>query len=243
MRKTQKTPTDKIEKLNASMKRAYQTEVTKEISQIFAEKEKPKEETKSLSNSNTSQENSESELTSNMSFDSEDEEFDIYESKETLLISKKLDKHKEKQIINILNVRYIYGFLRILRTLVYLSLILITVIGIVIKSNIYSIISLIALVPLIFKRFNYKSMKLYNLFLIILMLLEYLVTLSNLSNENSPIQFPRPYNPNFEDYRDFPLPMPWAENISHLQKNPDWAYFLGVSDAQRTRNGLWFEWS
>lgn len=102
-----------------------------------------------------------------------DEEFDIYDLSQTNEIARKLDPAKERQILKTLNIKYIYGFLRILRTFVYLILILITVIGISFKSNMYSIFSLIALIPMIFRKFNYKAMKMYNLFLLILLLFEY----------------------------------------------------------------------
>lgn len=173
-----------------------------------------------------------------------DDEFDIYENNYENLIHQKVDAQKEKQIRKILNLKYIYGlFLRVLRTLVYLTLVLITVIGICFKSNLYSIFSLIALIPLVFKRFNYKALKEYNCFLVLLTILQYFVFLSNLSPENSPMEFPVPYNPNKENFIPFPVPIPWYTKIDYFKANPDWLYYLGASATQRARNSLWYEWS
>jgi hypothetical protein len=179
------------------------------------------------------------------SFDSggSDNEFDIYKTDYKSFVSRKINAEKEKKVRSILNIKYIYSFLRLLKTVIFLLLILITVVGISFKGNLYSILSLIALVPLIFRRMSYKAIKEFNWFLLILSILEYWVALSNLSSENSPMSFPVPFNHTKLPYQPPPIPIPWYTKFSYFQDYPDWAYFIGWAETERARSSIWFEWS
>ena len=195
-------------------------------------------------NENESSEKSNSDPSSNNSFDSfgGDSEFDIYNVEYETFVSK-IDYEKETRIKEMLNIRYFYNFLRVIRVNICLWLILVTCIGIIFKGNLYSILSLIALVPLIFKKLSYSAIKQYCVFLIILSIFEYIVALSNLSAKNSPMNFPIPYNPSKEPYQDPPVPIPWFEKVGYFDDHPNWSYFLGCTETQRARGSIWYEWS
>ena len=171
------------------------------------------------------------------SFVSTDSDYDIYSTK-----NDKLQKH-EPTIRKMMNAKYIYNLLKMLRIIMLLCLIMITVIGVSFKGNLYSIFSLMALVPLVFKELSYNSIKQYNCFLILLSILEYVIALTNISAENSPMEYPIPFNPDLRPYEDSVLPIPWYTKISYFDSYPDWSYYLGCTETQRARSAIWYEWS
>jgi hypothetical protein len=107
---------------------------------------------------------------------------------------KSYEKAKTGIISSILATKYIIGFYKALRVIIYTVCILVALIAVIRKCNVWSILILFTVMITSYRGCAYHNLKWFNMMIIIFIVLQYLLALMNLSHLNSPSVFPEPFN-------------------------------------------------
>jgi hypothetical protein len=166
--------------------------------------------------------------------------------------NREFEAEKKKKVKSILAMDYSLRICKGIRIFLYMLIILIALLAVVQKSNIFAVLILFAAIVTSFKGCNYYNLKWFSLFMLFIMMIEYLSALSNLSTINSPSVFPSPFD---DRGVERPIKVPFyrelGDPITELVKSgPDqgdrratkWAFYLGFLISTDRLNYLWLDW-
>ena len=135
--------------------------------------------------------------------------------------------------------------------MIYVFVILIGLIAVVFKSDIWGFLILVLCTLSSFRGWSYRNIKWFLSILVFIVALEYCSALVNLSYLNSPSEFPSPFNDRGVD-RPIKVPLynnldsPFTEIVKSGQdagqlRPTKWAYYLGFVISSNRVNMLWFD--
>jgi hypothetical protein len=173
------------------------------------------------------------------------------EANEEKLLKEKFENLKKQGVKRIISMEYSLSLWKAIRIISYVLAILIALLSVLNKSNVWGGLLIIATATLSFRKFNYRNLKWYSLVVCLLIGLQFASSFANFSPSNSPSVFPTPFNDrgiqrpiSTPIYREFGNPITEPVNVGPEsgEFNPTkWAFYLGFIISETRYEALWID--